>query len=53
MSMQVCVPTQVIVVHHGIGAPEAWTLLGEMIPKLQQCGVFLQHVGYFHLHFVA
>ncbi len=50
----VCVkPTQVVVVHHGIGASEARALLGEMISKLEQRGVFLQHIGYLHLHLVA
>lgn len=52
--LNVCVRlTQVVIVHHCIGASEAWALLGEMIPKLQQRGVFLQHAGYLHLYLVA
>lgn len=46
-------PTQVVVVHHGVGASQARPLLGEMISKLQQTGVFLQHAGDLHLHLVA
>lgn len=48
-----CRPTQVVVVHHGVGAAQARALLGEVIAELQQRGVFLQNAGYLHLHLVA
>lgn len=52
--IRVCArPTQVVVVHHGVGAAQAGALLGEMVAELQQRGVFLQNAGDLHLHLVA
>ena len=45
--------TQIVVVHHGVRTTEPGTLLGEVVPKLQERGVLLKHTGYIHLHLIA